>query len=172
MIGRRVSTRAWPVQVTIASAAANAIASDCVTSSTLRRSARSASSPPKRPKSRVGMNWQNVTIDTQNAEFVISSTSQLSATFCSQVPMFETRAPLQNSEKFRCLSGSRVRKRRRGRGCSRGTGASSTGGCGRACVGAIRSASALKRASRRSERYFPKEMVSLGTRPRKPLFLG
>ena len=83
-----------------ASRKARIIMADCVTSSSLRLSTRSAITPPKSVKRRNGMEPAKPTTPSQKAELVSTSTSQPWATFCIQVPMLERKLPLQKRRKF------------------------------------------------------------------------
>src|SRR5665213_2525447 len=87
-------------QVRVASTKARIIMTDCVTSSSLRLSTRSATTPPNKVNTRNGIDPAKLTTPSQNAELAVSvRTSQLCATFCIQVPMLERKFPLQKRRK-------------------------------------------------------------------------
>ena len=70
-----------------------------VTTRSLRLFIRSASTPAKGPRKRMGRNCRPVVIPAAAPSWSVStvSTSQSWATRCIQVPMFETRAPAVQS---------------------------------------------------------------------------
>src|ERR1043166_9080331 len=78
---------------------AKIIMADCVTISSLRLLTWSAITPPMSANSRMGMDAQNPTMPSQNAELVSCSTSQPWAMFCIQVPMLERKLPVQKRRK-------------------------------------------------------------------------
>ena len=70
----------------------------CVTVSSLRFGKRSAIAPPQAPASSIGANWSAAATPTAKPELVSFSTSQVSATVCTQVPETETLASPPRSE--------------------------------------------------------------------------
>jgi hypothetical protein len=62
---------------------------DCVQTMMRRRSARSASTPPKGPTSTAGKRSANATMPSQNGEPVSSQAYQPTAVRCIQVPTTE-----------------------------------------------------------------------------------
>ena len=76
---------------------ASTAASVWVTSSTLRRSKRSAIVPPHSPKSSTGRNRNAKVAPTATPLSVSVDTSQASAMVCIHEPMCETRSPAKYS---------------------------------------------------------------------------
>ncbi len=60
-----------------------------------RRSIRSASTPPKREKTRKGASPRNASSPSRNADPVMVRISQFCATSCIHVPTLEVNAPAQ-----------------------------------------------------------------------------
>ena len=88
-----IHTCTTPVSTISHSTTASTAASDCVTSSTLRRSKRSATAPPHSPNNSTGRN-RNANVAPTAAPLRVSvSTSHASAMVCIQPPMWETRSP-------------------------------------------------------------------------------
>ena len=69
----------------------------CVAITSLRLSNRSATTPAKSPKTVKGMKRQKARMPTASGEWVSSTTSQASATFCIQVPLTEITWPVKKS---------------------------------------------------------------------------
>ncbi len=79
------------------SASARAILAAWVPIRVLRLGKASAISPPNRPRNITGRNWAAATTPSMNGSPVSSSTSQLWATVCIQVPTNEVSWPAKNS---------------------------------------------------------------------------
>ena len=76
-------------------ATASTAASVCVTSSTLRRSNRSAIVPPHSPNNRTGRKRNANVAPTARPLPVRVETSQASAMVCIHEPTFDTRSPVK-----------------------------------------------------------------------------
>src|SRR2546430_16655490 len=76
--------------------------------SNLRRSNRSANTPPARVSTNPGAVAMNPSTPSQNGELESCRTSQPCATACIQVPVLERKAPDQNSRKLRCRSARNI----------------------------------------------------------------
>src|SRR5437588_2588673 len=81
--------------------------------SSLRRSIKSAKTPPASVRINPGAVAMNPSTPSQNGEFESCRTSQPCATACIHVPVFERNAPDQNSRKFRCRSARNISLRPR-----------------------------------------------------------
>ena len=90
------TTATW-VRASTASAAAQTIDAAWVTTRVRRLSRRSEITPPRRPRTAKGPNWQAAMIPTAPAEWVSSSTSHDWATLCTQVPDTDTAWPMNQS---------------------------------------------------------------------------
>ena len=77
------------------SATASIAAAVCVTSSTLRRSNRSATVPPQSPNNSTGRNRNANVAPTATPLPVSVFTSHASAMVCIHEPMCETRSPVK-----------------------------------------------------------------------------
>src|SRR5438132_10034249 len=73
----------------------------------------SANTPPANVRTRPGAVAMNPSTPSQNGEFDNCRTSQPCATACIHVPVFERKAPDQNSRKFRCRSARNISLRPR-----------------------------------------------------------
>lgn len=100
-------------RVMVPSSKASANMPNCMTSISRRRSTRSAMAPPIKVNSSVGAAVTKPLTPSNQAESVISNTSQPSATVCIQVPILERKFPLQNTAKSRCLNERKTRAKPR-----------------------------------------------------------
>ncbi len=85
-----------------------------------RLSCLSAQMPAANEKRKTGRLAAKLIMPSMTSEFVISRTSQLRATLCSQLPILESQAPTQNSRKSRWKRDEKVRaaeKRKRPATC-------------------------------------------------------
>ncbi len=104
--------RTTPSEVSTARSSARIPTVDWVTSSSRRRSTRSAITPAKREKAITGTAREKATIPSQNGELVSCRTSQPCPIICIQVPMLETSSPNQSRRKSRTRRASNIAKRR------------------------------------------------------------
>ena len=89
------------VQIRKPSTRAKLICRYCDSSMILRRSTRSAITPPKSENRSIGPVARNPSTPSRNAEFVMFRTTHPCATVCIHVPTVEVKAPIQSSRKSR-----------------------------------------------------------------------
>src|ERR1035437_6999443 len=119
-----------PVRVSAASTKACTIDRVWVTMTTFWRGKRSAAMPPSGPSANTAIWEQNQAVPNRSSEWVRRYTSQLSATFCIQVPTSETIWPPIKRRKLRWRRARKVCGTRLGASGGIGGSAGSSPKCG------------------------------------------